>query len=337
LETVLSVYIDMIARGKAVALHKTVVGYDHIFFPHPDDGSLVHADLHPAPPPRADPATGAQRGLHTYNPWTLVPYTTRDLEETLNAWGDLLDAIEERTLQLDAIPSRPDQGIFTSEDLQSTSLRVDGFAWNFFLRARKPAFTYIGPGLRLPTLEELGRGLFPLDESYEADSASDSESTLVSPVSVLIGSQNAASWLGYPYAEMTPIPWGVYLDACELDGPCPFEDGCRLVLPYPLGKHGFARKPDGSLLNSGVSDGHAELYQLGQNPFILDHSSQLLSSLKQFFGHIQTSMWKVGADGVEGDANAFREADTASTRWQDSGNIVYPSYQLVFGAGDRYW
>lgn len=132
LETVLSVDIDMIARGKAVALRKTVVGPDHIFFPHPDDGSIVHADLRPASLPRADPATGAKRGMHTYNPWTLVPYTTRDSEETLSAWADLFDAIDERKPQLEPTPSPPTQGIFTLEELNSTSLRVDGFAWNFF-------------------------------------------------------------------------------------------------------------------------------------------------------------------------------------------------------------
>jgi hypothetical protein len=337
LETVLSVYIDMIVRRKVVALHKTVVRPNDVFFLHPENGRIVHADLHPAPPPRADPATGAKRSLHTYNPWTLVPCTTQDVEEALSAWDDLLDAIDERKPHSGATSLRPTQAIFTLEELKSTSLRVNGFAWNFFLRARRPPFTYVGPGLRLPTLEELGHTLFPLEDRYETDSAADSASILVPPVPVLIGSQTATPWLGPPYAQTPPIPWGLYLDACELDGPCLFEDGCRLVLPYSLGENGFARKADGSLLTAGVGDGHAELYQLGQNPFIPDHPSQLLSVLWQFSGHVRTGMWEVGADGVEGDADVFREADTAMVRWQDGEHVAYPSYRLIYGAGDRYW
>lgn len=84
-------------------------------------------------------------------------------------------------------------------------------------------------------------------------------------------------------------------------------------------------------------EGHVKLYQLGQNPFIPDHSSQLLSLLMQSCSHVRTGMWKVGVDGVEGDADVLREADTAMTRWRDGGPIAFPKYRLILSAGDRYW
>lgn len=330
LETILSVYIDMIERRKAVALHKSIVDSDKDFFPHPDDGSMVPVELHPNPPPREDAETGAKRGLHCYNPWTLVPYAQRDLEETLDAWSDLLDAIEERRPRTsDATSQGSTQGIFTETQLQGTRLRANGFAWKFFLRARKPTFAHLGPGLRLPTLEQLSTSHFPRDDGD--DPAFDTDSTIVSPVPILLGSEDTTAWLTYPFTEAASIPWGLYLDASDFDGPCPFEDGSRLALPFPLGGNGFAKKADGNPLNSGAGpagDGHAELYQLGKNPFMPDHSSQLLAVLMQFVGHVRTGMWNVGAEGVERGADVFREADT---------EMVSPDYRLVLGAGDRYW
>jgi hypothetical protein len=58
-----------------------------------------------------------------------------------------------------------------------------------------------------------------------------------------------------------------------------------------------------------------------------DHSSQLLSLLRQFSGQIQMSMWEVGGDGVKSEVDVFHEADTDT----------YSSYRLIFGAGDKYW
>lgn len=339
LETILSVYIDVIERRKAVALHKSIVESDRDFFPHPDDRSLVPAELYPNPLPREHTETGAKRGLHCYNPWTLLPYAERDLQETLDAWSSLLDAIEERRPRTSEATSEVStRGIFTEAELQDTSLRVNGFAWRFFLRARKPTVAHIGPGLCLPTLEELSRSHFPRDDGD--DPAFDSDSTIISPVPILLGSQTITSWLTYPFTEAASIPWGLYLDACGIDGPCPFEDGCRLALPFPLGANGFAKKADESPLNSGAgpaSDGHAELYQLDKNPFMPDHSSQLLAVLMQFVGHVRSDIWNVGAEGVEGGADVFREADTNMARGQDDVEMVAQDYRLVLGAGDRYW
>lgn len=175
-------------------------------------------------------------------------------------------------------------------------------------------------------MEELGRDLFPRDD--DDDEAFDSDSTLIAPVPVLIGAQTARSWLTYPFRHANQVPWGLYLDACDPGGPCPFEDGSRLALPFPLGQNGYARTADGSSLPAPrVHDGHTELYQLGQNPFISDHSSQLLATLLQFVGHIRQGMWQVGVDGVEGGADVFRQADTD----------MAAAYRLVFVAGNRFW
>jgi hypothetical protein len=61
LESVLSVYLDMIERGKAVALHKSVGGVPPIFQVTQADCSLSKVYAFPPAQPQRDPATGAKR------------------------------------------------------------------------------------------------------------------------------------------------------------------------------------------------------------------------------------------------------------------------------------
>lgn len=160
LESVLSVYLDMIKRGKAVALHKSVQAVPPILQVAQSDGSLPKIYAFPPAQPQRDPATGAKRTGEVYNPRVIVPYTAKDLQDTLDAWAQLVLAIEER------MPSPPPprvsavHGLFEDSVLHDAGMLIDGFATQFFIGARRLMFKYLAPGLHLPTTDELISGPF---------------------------------------------------------------------------------------------------------------------------------------------------------------------------------
>lgn len=159
LESVLSVYLDMIERGKAVALHKSVGEVPPIFQVAQADGSLSEIYAFPPAQPRRDPATGAKRTGRFYNPWVIVPYTAKDLQDALDAWAQLVQAIEER---MPSPPARADavHGLYEESVLRDAGMLIDGFATRFLIGVRQPRFKYLEPGLRLPTVNELISGPF---------------------------------------------------------------------------------------------------------------------------------------------------------------------------------
>ncbi|KAF2621199.1 hypothetical protein BU25DRAFT_241648 [Macroventuria anomochaeta] len=87
----------------------------------------------------------------TQYPWIEDPYSETILDETIDAFTCLVQAIEDR------IPNEP-----TTADKELTVGLVDedvlramhlphGFAYTFLLRARRPRFQSIAPGLSVPT------------------------------------------------------------------------------------------------------------------------------------------------------------------------------------------
>lgn len=91
---------------------------------------------------------------------------------------------------------------------------------------------------------------------------------------------------------MNRIPAGLYLAGGNREGPSPFEDGSRLVLPYAIGGNRFAKTCDGAGIDPRICDG--ELYQVGWNPFLLQHAVQLRSILTRFHEYVVTGVWAVG-------------------------------------------
>jgi len=269
------------------------------------DGSVSMQPIFPPREPQQDPVLGARRVGHVFNPWVIVPYTSKDLSETLERWNDLIQAIEER---MPSLPQDTDivEGLYTRQTLLDAGIRTDSFAWNFLSKARKPRCTYLAPGLRVPTTAELTSS--PTRDLQDEDNP-------INPVCILRGDDLARS----PWFGVNQIPWGLYLDACNPEGVNPFEDGSRLVLPYNIGEHGYAKKGDGSTIT-----GNADLYQIGWNPFILRHSIQLFAIIGHFDAYVRTGMWAVGPQGVAESADRFKEADTDMSRWRDTEDNTYP-------------
>jgi hypothetical protein len=106
-------------------------------------------------------------------------------------------------------------------------------------------------------------------------------------------------------------PAGLYLK--ETDPYCmhPFEDGCKLILPYTLGADAFARTSDDALIGEDVGRAgedvaadvqpiSTQLYQMGFNHFIAKHDVQLKHVLWRWVEMIEDGKWEVDANGVVG-------------------------------------
>jgi hypothetical protein len=122
------------------------------------------------------------------------------------------------------------------------------------------------------------------------------------------------SGFGYPHPGSTSVvpefPCGLYLDQCNTGSPFPFEDGCRLVLPFALDE-GHAKQ--GDYTNAG---GHASLLQHGHNPYNVRHPLPLQAWLEKVYHLVEDGKWAVDAQGVAGEIEVWRQADTEEG-WQD--------------------
>ncbi|KAI0907374.1 hypothetical protein F4823DRAFT_564850 [Ustulina deusta] len=122
----------------------------------------------------------------------------------------------------------------------------------------------------------------------------------------------------------SPVPCrvraGVYGESVDRAAFDNAEEGFRLLLPYGVqgdadDAGAGARKSDGSFVRGGGAV--AELFQHGYKPFGGDYyRPQRLERLLDHWRRLVTDgVWAVGPQGVEGNLDTFREAD--SVRWRD--------------------
>lgn len=152
LESILSVWIEMIQRGKAIALHDDVceATYGQMEWRLDANGNICEIKG-----PRRDPATGAIRIGHI-PPWTIVPWTKQDLADCLELWKTAVDLIEQR---MSLSPQEHETGLVDIAVLEALPT-PEGFARQFILQARKPRFSFIAPGLLLPTAGDFSKQPF---------------------------------------------------------------------------------------------------------------------------------------------------------------------------------
>jgi hypothetical protein len=274
LETILTAWIEMTERRKV---------------------AVVHKDLGNGP----DPASGVY--LDTQTPWGWAPWTKANLEDALDAWNDLLSAINDRSPEPHAEPlSGP--CIFDVEDLRAVNIGDGSFVGEFYKKACRPFFQFLAPGLELASSEQLFDDVFRRAWETQDPHGGGRGSPDVFPLPILLGSQLAKSWVDAHQYEVGPVTWGLYLDLLHSRAQTgSYEDAARLVLPYEIDEATFARTVDGK-----PAIGNAELYQIGQNPFeITRKTTQMWQMLKNFIAHIEAGEWNVGAKGVDEDALVF--------------------------------
>ncbi|KAI6834748.1 hypothetical protein KC340_g7170 [Hortaea werneckii] len=315
LETILTVWIEMIQCQKVVALPDTV-GQD-AFEERPERGLRLIPGL------ERDPETGAKRLEDAPYPWTIVPWTSQDLENSLRFWDGIVERIE-RLIGLDPAGGR--QALLDSEALSTFSF-PEGFATRFLLRARRPRFTYFAPGLRVATEQEILHQPFTYQEE---NSDAEDEPSKVPPLLLLLlrtdVSVSAAGlfWLR-AFEPVIPrsaqCPCGLYLTPCDRAYRYPQENGCSLVLPR-TSSSGWARKAD-----LGLVESHDDLLQTGVNPFNDLHPISFSAFLEDVCFQIEQAKWSVDSEGVAGGLEKWCEADTEE-RWIDHVTNVGPR---------RYW
>lgn len=289
LETILSAWLDLIERGKIVALHHSVANIDQQG-PNPNI-------------PLVEEATGARQEWSDQYPWTSVPFARQDLSDTLSSWHNLISAISSKLPEPKVQPFNG-RGLFSQDTLEAAGIHKDSFAWSFFTNAWKPSFGQIGPGLRIATDNHFINNPWKTAQG-EIDLLGRDPKF---PVPVLVGSNLIKSWECGPRGITHQIPWGLYLEQSGFHQNFPVEDGCRLALPYPVGANGLALRSDGTPLNP--ENGAFELYQLGRHPYVPCHGTQLYMVLDGFARSVAEGLWKVGADGVDEPDTIFQDADT---------------------------
>ncbi|KAI6804104.1 hypothetical protein KC361_g316 [Hortaea werneckii] len=147
LESILSVWIEMIQRQKVAAISNEV-GSER--FEQHEQGWLVFHG------PDRDPLTGLQRYTQDTEPWTIVPWTAKDLEEALEVWESAVETVEEK-MELD--DAETTNGLLNAACLDAVKV-PDGFAREFLAKARRPRFEFIAPGFKVPDAEHFTRQPF---------------------------------------------------------------------------------------------------------------------------------------------------------------------------------
>lgn len=265
-------------------------------------------------------------------PWLLVTYTEAWLEETVEMFNRLVRAIEDR------MPQKPIDhgdnvtvGLVDEEDLDPMNI-PDGFAYQFLLRAQRPRFQMIAPGLEVQQSPKFIKQPFWSHRPNEIQA--------VPPILLfravhppgtegeykgLTGDDDHAFW--YPFKATEDYAAGLYLSNCDENLP---EDLCCMVLPFGIGANGYARKSDGVLFGEDYEDGRAEardvfteLYAMGHDPFGLMRAHSLQEILKHWLGIVERGDWQVDENGVAGGMDKWREADTEE-RWD---KYVLPLYE----------
>lgn len=319
LESILSVWIEMIQRGKAVALHEDVckASYDQSDWPLDANGLRYEVKG-----PLRDPTTNAIR-IGQAPPWTIVPWAKEDLSECLETWKTAVDLIEEKM----SLPQQAHENGLVDLAIIETLPIPEGFAKQFILQARKPRFSFISPGLRVPTADSFAKQPFmstlgPNEEASEK---------VTPPILMFRGDTNVSTSslsplsFGYPHEGPEPAecPSGLYLGRCDRTDGTPFEDGCEVTLPFEF-ENGWAKQSDYSdLVNR---EPHESLLQSGVNPFNQRHPVQLTGFLEIVLTNLQDENWSVDENGVAGGLDIWKEADTE--KWQD--------YWLPLGPG-MFW
>lgn len=324
LETVLSVYIDMIECEKVVCLNNDVE--------KPGDLKLVEVEGEPEKQWRstddrpdallADPTTGVERtDDRMFGPWIVQSYTLETLVRCIQIWDDLVGVIEQAMPTTGDNDGEPEYGLASKEILDAAAV-TDEFARNLLLRARKPRFLYIAPGLRLPSPEEF------IEQPFKSLKATQTELDRQHKMPILLfhgeDTCSASKDFLYPYSQPDEVPTGLYLEGWTESDLSPFTDATRLLLPFSFGGNNTWAQTGNGI---AIDDRHDMLYQIGENPFMSYHGVSLLAILQNFYAHVYTGNWSVDETGVSGTIERFREAETEEH---------CTKYAVSMGPGD-YW
>ena len=295
LETILSNWIHMIRIGKITA----------------------------GPPTKEWPPPYSELG-----PWKWQPYGAAQVDSAVAAMDRLSAAIEARMPPSSLLPVSRDTPLLTDAELDAASIPKSCFIRSFLTRVKTPRFKTIAPGLMVPhdALAFADRQKFTgLPRNHEFGTVIPSVLIFAAAdSSQMVGFNKEIRWLFFtaydpvPYGDHIPIPAGLYSESVDRGHHDFAEEGFRLLLPFGLRQdlrdNQAARRSDGSLVTPGSV---TELFQSGGfYPFGGEWRAQRLERLMdRWWELVESGVWTVGIDGVEGDIDKFQDAGRGA--WRD--------------------
>jgi hypothetical protein len=248
--------------------------------------------------------------MSRHEPWVFVPYNETMLQENLDTWNQLVEAIETR------MPNPPSTdsiefGLVDKTVLDSMSI-TNSFLSGFLLLARRPRFATIAPGLSVPESDTITKQPFTaVDGEQPPILVFRAEQYSIPSLSTDVPAERQASaaitncsfvWPGWKRFPVHPA--GMYMLPTD---PVQSEDECSLILPYAIGANGWAVSSDGRRWRK---ESHADLYKLGHSPFEMKYHPSLVDVLKSWLGMVERGDWEIDENGVAGGIEIWKEADT---------------------------
>ncbi|CAN9123873.1 unnamed protein product [Alternaria sp. RS040] len=247
--------------------------------------------------------------------WVFVPYNEAMMKRNLEIWDKLVEAIESR-MPMESIAAQPIYGLLEDNVRKTISLQ-QRFAYNFLFRARRPRSKKIAPGLRVIASSD-----FP-DQPFRSHMSKDKDE--IPPILLFRSELNFfedPTWSPrnsdarrphfYDYRDVRIYPSGLYLLPTEYEHQN-LEDQISFILPFAIGGNEYARMSDGQKFmdcRQYGNDSFTQLYSRGRQSLEDFQSQSLACVLENWLGMVEGGIWKVDGNGVVGDMETWKEADT---------------------------
>ncbi|CAO2656576.1 Nn.00g053790.m01.CDS01 [Neocucurbitaria sp. VM-36] len=254
-------------------------------------------------------------GNDRFDPWEFVPYNDVMLEENIDAFNHLAEAIEARmpstvnTTEAEEVV----HGLVDESVLQTINL-PQRFAYEFLRRTRRPRFQIIAPGLEVLTTPTFPDQPFSCYLSSSISSLPPillfrSKSNYTDETTTNVRTSEPIAQLFPQFSRITTYPAGLYLRPTSTTK---VEDECLFILPFGIGANGYARKSDGSKFGrkKNGEDSHVDLYRPGYQPFEEQHEQSLVDVLESWRGMVERGDWPIDENGVAGGMDVWKEADS---------------------------
>lgn len=275
----------------------------------------------------SDRRKGCSDQLLRVFPWEFHQYTPVDVERAVSAFTRLLDTIEARLPSSSIRHGLEQQSLrqialpYPESVIRASSTELDSFTGQFLsaLPVRQLNFRYIAPGIRVQSPDEF------INQPF-AERSTDDEPSI--PLLLFRGEQeNKSPWVRpwFPDGNTEDIPAGLYIEPVEDNYSSQSGNESRLLLPFEIGRSGFARSSNGLPFIKQAVGGSTQSDQLYRSDSFSGYSgylpwdsrsSYLHKVLENWTERVEKGDWLVGEDGVVGGIEKFKEADTKE-HWQE--------------------
>lgn len=319
LESILESWLNMIHNGKIVAMSEE------------------------------DCNTQTER-LPAQDPWVKMPYSETILDEAVDTFNKLVQAIESRMpIAPDTTKEETTMGLIDEDVLEAMHL-APGFLYSFLHRARRPNFCFIAPGFSIPGSSSFADQPFwsqpvtpaPNDDEFPPILLFTTPHPYTSPdlhTKPETGSWTSllkASWHIYSHApSLSTAIRGIYqhynreVEKSKIDPNHPFYYPFSKTHTYSAGLYispGDTEDEVKLLLPAHVEgDGFARrsdgaearlgegVYGIGFTPFAGWRGPSLLDVLTHWLRMVESGAWRVDEKGVGGGIETWRDADIEAT------------------------